>query len=363
MRSIPRLLVLVFLFGLSITAIAPAERIDPGRGTAAPGDSVVWYDFSLLTVEGKGWQSGESYYDRLPAKAKATVPPSVWNLSHHSSGICARFTTDAPLGAGALDGTQQQPCPAPHGRDRGERRGPLQPRREGRWRFVQNGRPLKETNTAPFTVKPGVECILYLPLYNGVRAWRSASLPTKPFRRRNPPPAPEEAGRLLRHLHHARSVRVRPGMSFTNIVGRMLDTPVINLGFSGSGKMETAMSDLLVELDPSVYVLDCIWNMTPQMVGERVEPFVKKLREARPDTPIILAEDCNFREISPTEKGRILRDVYAKLRKDGVKKLYFLPNKGMMGNDWEGTVDGAHPNDLGMMRQAEVFAKALRKVK
>ena len=151
-------------------------------------------------------------------------------------------------------------------------------------------------------------------------------------------------------------------MSFTAIAGRMLDTPVINLGFSGSGKMEPAMGDLLAELDPSVYVLDCIWNMTPQMVSERVEPFVRKLREARPDTPILLAEDCNFREISPTEKGRILRDVYAKLKKNGVKKLYFLANRGMMGDDWDGTVDACHPNDLGMMRQAEVFAKALRKL-
>ncbi len=35
---------------------------------------------------------------------------------------------------------------------------------------MQNGRPLKETNTAPFAVKPGTECILYLPLYNGVKS-------------------------------------------------------------------------------------------------------------------------------------------------------------------------------------------------
>ncbi len=364
MRSIPRLLVLVFLFGLSITAIAPAERIDPGRGTAAPGDSVVWYDFSLLTVEGKGWQSGESYYDRLPAKAKATVPPSVWNLSHHSSGICARFTTDAPL-VQVRWTVLNSNLALPHMAATGVSGVDLYSRdAKGVWRFVQNGRPLKETNTAPFTVKPGVECILYLPLYNGVKSVEIGIPPDKTIST----PEPSARDRKKPVVFYGTSIThgacaSRPGMSFTNIVGRMLDTPVINLGFSGSGKMETAMSDLLVELDPSVYVLDCIWNMTPQMVGERVEPFVKKLREARPDTPIILAEDCNFREISPTEKGRILRDVYAKLRKDGVKKLYFLPNKGMMGNDWEGTVDGAHPNDLGMMRQAEVFAKALRKVK
>ena len=44
---------------------------------------------------------------------------------------------------------------------------------------------------------------------------------------------------------------------------------------------------------------------------------------------------------------------------EGVKNLSFLSNQGMLGDDTEGTVDGCHPNDLGMMRQAEVFVKAL----
>ena len=168
MRSVSRFLVLVFLFALSITAVAPAERIDPGRATSAPGDSVVWYDFQLLTVEGKGWQTGESYYDRLPAKVKETVPPSVWSLSHHSSGICARFTTDATL-VQVRWTVLNSNLALPHMPATGVSGVDLYSRdAKGVWRFVQNGRPLKETNTSPFAVKPGAECILYLPLYNGV---------------------------------------------------------------------------------------------------------------------------------------------------------------------------------------------------
>jgi hypothetical protein len=34
-------------------------------------------------------------YDRLPARAKATVRPPVWSLSHNSAGMCVRFVTDA----------------------------------------------------------------------------------------------------------------------------------------------------------------------------------------------------------------------------------------------------------------------------
>ena len=50
------------------------------------------------------------------------------------------------------------------------------------------------------------------------------------------------------------------------------------------------MGELLAELDPSVYVLDCLPNMNAGMVTERVEPFVDKLRQAHPQTPIVLVE-------------------------------------------------------------------------
>ena len=55
-------------------------------------------------------------------------------------------------------------------------------------------------------------------------------------------------------------------MAFTAIVGRQLNVEVINLGFSGSGRMEPEMAELLAELNPSVYVLDGLWNMSPTQV-------------------------------------------------------------------------------------------------
>jgi lysophospholipase L1-like esterase len=126
--------------------------------------------------------------------------------------------------------------------------------------------------------------------------------------------------------------------------------------------MEPAMADLLADLDPSVYVLDCIWNMTPQLVAERVTPFVKRLRQDHPNTPILLAEDSSFQNVSPTLKGVALRIAYKKLKAEGVANLYFLSSQDMLGTDGEGTVDGCHPNDLGMMRLADAFTKALSSI-
>ena len=79
----------------------------------------------------------------------------------------------------------------------------------------------------------------------------------------------------------------RPGMVHTAILGRILERPVLNLGFSGNGKMEPEMANLLAELDPAVYVLDCVPNMVAAEITERVEPFVRALRSRHPETPIL----------------------------------------------------------------------------
>jgi glycosyltransferase involved in cell wall biosynthesis len=44
----------------------------------------------------------------------------------------------------------------------------------------------------------------------------------------------------------------------------------------------------LAGIDASVYVLDCLPNMSDEMARERLEPFIRQLRAARPDTPIVL---------------------------------------------------------------------------
>ena len=80
------------------------------------------------------------------------------------------------------------------------------------------------------------------------------------------------------------------------------------------------------------------------------EPFVKKLRKTRPNIPIILAEDSNRGGVQ-TAKGIALRAIFDKLKDDKVTNLHYLSNRSMLGKDFEGTVDGCHHNDLGMMSQ------------
>jgi len=339
---------------------AGTRTLDPQQGIQDPCDPAVWYDGKLLALEGRGWEETESYYDRLPAKARDMVRPPVWGLSHHTAGMCLYFATNAES-VKVRWTVRGENLAMPHMPATGVSGIDLYAKTDdGRWFFRQNGRPQAVSNAATFAVTPGSACMLYLPLYNGVESIaigiqrdKALSTPVAPIHKYDRP-----------IVCYGTSITQggcasRPGMAYTAIVQRQLDIPVINLGFSGNGRMEPEMADLLAELDPAVYVLDCIWNMSAEMVSERVEPFVRKLRQARPDTPVLLAEDCSVSNTTPTDKGTILRRIYQELKADGIAHLYFLPNRDMLGDDGDGTVDGVHPNDLGMMRQAATFSKSL----
>jgi hypothetical protein len=109
--------------------------------------------------------------------------------------------------------------------------------------------------------------------------------------------------------------------------------------------------------------------MSFQEVSERVEPFVRTLRTAHPSTPIVLVEDRNYTDgfLVTSKRQRneasqaALRAAFEQLVADGVKGLYYLPGKDLLGDDGEATVDSSHPTDLGFVRQATAFQSVLAK--
>jgi hypothetical protein len=157
-------------------------------------------------------------------------------------------------------------------------------------------------------------------------------------------------------------------MVHTAILGRKLDWPVINLGFSGNGRMEPELVRLLGEIDAAVYVIDCLPNMGAADVEKRTRPFVETLRKARPDTPILLMEDRSYANATilpgprrQNAEGRAaLRKAWQEMYWDGVQSLQYLEGDKLLGDDGEATVDNSHPTDLGFLRQAEAMEPTLR---
>jgi len=359
-------------FTLSTSTIMAGSGLQllQAQDKAPQDEGVIWTDAETIPVEGRGWQDQERlrYYDRLPAKAKETVREAVWNLSRHSTGMAVRFRTDATtihvrytLYSSSLD-MAHMPATGVSGVDLYARDG------EGDLRWVSVVRPNAKTMNVKIAegLDPGErEFMAYFPLYNGVDKMEIGVPEGAKFEAL---PAREKPivfyGTSITHGACAS----RPGMCHPAILGRRFDRHVMNLGFSGNGRMEMEVADLMIELDPSVFVIDCLPNITAPTVAENTEPLVRRLREAKPEVPIVLVEDrtYGYSWIKADRRERhegsraALRQAYDNLVAAGMKKLFYIEGENLLGKDGDATTDGSHPNDLGFMRQADVMAPVLK---
>ncbi len=350
-----------------------ASSFLPGSDRAlwTPPKKLVWTDVVDWPIEGRAFVKRVAPYDRLPARAKGVVREDVWELSRHSAGMLVRFATNSAalhvryrLSSATL-GMVHMPPTGVSGAD-------LYGRDGKQWRWIDVTRPSKQDVAKRFFANQPSdkqrEFQVYLPLYNGVDKFEIGTLDDAELM-----PLPARGSKRKPIVCYGTSIMhgacaSRPGMAWTSIVGRMLDREVMNFGFSGNGRMELEVGQYLAELDASVYVVDCLPNMTPDQVAKRTQPLVRQLREARKKTPILLIEDRSFtnawfhkaRQTEHVQRRKALRDAFDALRKDGVKRLHYLAGDKLLGTDNEGATDGSHPNDLGMMRQAEAVTAALR---
>lgn len=342
-----------------------AVRTYPGAISAdlaqrEPESDLLWYDAQKLAVEGKGWTDTENFFERLPARAKGSVPEMVWTLNSRTAGIAIRFSTDSKRIGAIWDGggaMNHMAATANSGLD-------LYAKRDGQWDFAGVGRPQTQRTVADVAKSLSgemTEYLLYLPLYNTVTELRIGIEPGAVMV--TPPPRPAASARPI--VFYGTSMTQggcasRSGMCHPAILGRWFDHHVINLGFSGSGKMEPALADLLCEIDGAIYVLECLPNMTTEMVRDRVQPFVQTLRKAKPDTPILLVES----PLNPqnNDGNQALREAYTTLIEQGVNRLYYLPGEPQLSGEENGTVDGVHPTDLGFYRIAKAYEPILRAI-
>jgi len=381
-RFFPSMLVMTTLLAVLVPALpsraqdtgtSAIEKLDSNFAAKDTSGEWLWYNAENMVVEGKGWTDTERFYDRLPARAAGTVPKPVWSLSRHSAGICVRFVTDSTK-ISARWKVLNADLAMPHMPATGVSGLDLYVKDNGVWRWIGNGRPTGQETEALLAgnIPEGShEYLVYLPLYNGTESLEIGVTPEASIAKGPARPSGKDKplffyGTSITHGGCAS----RPGMAYPAILGRRLDRPVINMGFSGNGKMEAELEALLAEVDAAVYILDCLPNLSPELVTERVEPFVIALRAARPDTPIVLVENISYQagaflpgsKAAYTDKNAALRAAYERLTEKGIQGLHYLPGETLLGSDGDATVDGTHPTDLGFQRMADAMEPVLRKI-
>jgi len=332
--------------------------------------AIRWYNAQDLGVEGRGWNDTKAFYDRLPAKAEGVVRSQVWNLGRDSAGMNVRFFADTPSIAVRWKLTSpslSMPHMAATGKSGVDLYGRLP---NGTWRWIAVGKASDQNNNATLAneLPPGRrEYRVYLPLYNGVSSVE-IGLPVDAKIERV-----EEKRKPI--VFYGTSIMQgacasRTGMAQSSIIGRRLDWPVINLGFSGNAKMEIEVARLLAELDPVVYVLDALPNCGAAEVKERTEPLVLEIRKAHPETPIIMVEDRTYADSvwSATKLDRNVtsrreyKAAYERLLKAGVKGLTYVYGGQLLDENGEDTVDSSHPTDLGFDRYADIMTPIIKAV-
>lgn len=350
---------------------------------AQPATDYVWWNpaqASFPVIEGQGWSGKDlqNPYDRLPAQAEKSVREPVWNLAHQAAGLLVRFraSTDQIVVRYTVSGKHalpHMPATGVSGVDL------YAGNSDGDWLWCAGKYLFGDTIQYRFTGldpndtyhQKGREYRLYLPLYNSVK-WLEIGIPNSVTL--TPLPVRVDKPIVVYGTSIAQGACAsRPGMAWPAILGRKLDRPVINLGFSGNGRLEKEIVDLLPEIDAKLYVLDCLPNLIatvgikPDEIKTRIIESVKTLRQKRPATPILLVEHAGYTDgdINPTRRqlysgvNVLMGQAFAQLKSEGIQHLYLLPKSAInLAND--AMVDGTHPTDLGMQQYADAYEQHIR---
>lgn len=158
----------------------------------------------------------------------------------------------------------------------------------------------------------------------------------------------------------------RPGMAYENIISRELNIDHINHGFSGACRGEDAMVNYLLTLDVSVFVSDYDHNApTPEHLDRTLRRMIGRFRDKKPNLPIVMVSKPDFRAEREEDRVRreVVRSVYEEAVRNGAENIQFVDGSSLFPAPFQRdcTVDGCHPNDLGMRGMGSVIGDAVRK--
>lgn len=329
---------------------------------------------SFPTVQGRWWHDElKNNYHRFPDRAKGVVPDGPWGQSLHPSGLSICFRSNSPkihvrykTGIGMRQ-MFHMPSTGSSGLDL------FATDRDGTIRWVKGNMSSGDTITFRFeditynniNKDYGYEYELYLPLFIEVKRLEigveeGSKLDFLPVSREQPIVF---YGTSIAHGGCAS----RPGMSWQNIIRREMGYSLVNLGFSGNGQLQDPVFDLLSEIPAKLFVIDCMPNMTGifDSIVPRILRGVDKLRR-KSQAPILLVEHCGYPGERASDKRHQayqrandrLKEAFDRLTAEGVPGIYYM-TKDELGLREDDTVDGTHPNDLGMRHLADGYEKKL----
>ncbi len=138
---------------------------------------------------------------------------------------------------------------------------------------------------------------------------------------------------------------------------------ILNFGFSSNGHMDLSVMDYLNSIpDVTAFVIDCLPNMSAELVTNNTVPLVQSIRSTHDPSvflPVMLVESATYGQEwydaalakSNANKRAALASSYAELVAGGDAEMVYVKGDLLLGEGRPFStyqVDGTHPNDLGM---------------
>ena len=340
----------------------------------ATANDVIYHDAKKFPLYGSAVKNDSLDFTRLPDSLSSKIRKELYDLGTNTAGLFIRFSSNAKKmkmkwkTRTGLEFNHMAPS-AISGFD-------VYTLVDGKWEFVSPARPIVNKRNHNATVfaamKPGMrEYMVYFPLYNGVDSVYigvdSAAVIEMP---KVDLPKREKPVVIYGTSITQGACASRPGMCHTNMLVRDLNREIYNLGFSGNGRLDLEVAEVMASVDAGLYVIDCLPNNKVDALKANIDPFFQLLRSKRPDVPVLFVESPMFpgylldmnEEATLKEKNAALRDYYNKLKKAGVKNIYYFETKGILTEDRQGTIDGYHFTDLGFYRYEKNLLPVIQKI-
>lgn len=311
--------------------------------------------------------------DRLPVTTKEQVRKEVWNLSQNPSGVYLDFYTIADtialtyrcaqninlnhMNAIGLSGIDVYAEVAAN---------------EWRWvkpRYVSLKKEEVSVLLEGLDTTNLLRYRLYFPLYNTISEFKIGL---------------NKGQNLISQRNKAQPIVVygtsitqgasasRAGLSWTALLGRRFDVPMINLGFSANGRLEKELIDIMASEEASLYIVDCLPNLvafTDDDVYQRLLYAWQTLRKLHPQTPIVFTEHADatvgiLNGSSQKEYERVNRNLNRFITENISDRDFnvHVVTAASIGLGIDDTVDGVHPSDIGMMKYADAYTEIIKEL-
>lgn len=342
------------------------------RAKVADENGLVWYEATEYPFRlcGLYWYERDRIYRRLPRQSKWPLPEAVDKLADCTAGGQVRFRSDSKKLTVRFE--LKNAARMDHMPDTGCSCFDLYIGEPGKERFFRGMNRIELDSVHNTIEMMNIEdssmrdFVLNFPLYNGVNKVEIGVSEGAVIE--SPQPFVDSRPVVIYGTSITQGgCASRPGMLFTNILSRKLNREFFNYGFSGNGKCESEVAEILTEIaDPALFIIDCDANCgDPVVFAERLPKFIDILRRDHPVMPILVLTRIRFaKEVNVSERHDnywIQFHEVVRRRNDGDVNIHFADGHNLLGNDYyECMVDGVHPTDLGFYRMAELLEPKIR---